>query len=348
MLADFFTPDLRLGESLLLALDHYLALPNPQDSKLLACYLAQDYRLLKKCFILYCLGESRSGKSTLCKLASKISHSQILGANSTPSAIRRTINNLKRRNYILILDDWNKQTLSNNQLYQLLKNSVDVSTAREFLSSTDRDMGVIEFSTFSPKIISTTFNITREQDNFIELINRLYIVDFKRSDNSEIPQIDDEDDELEISITDHWQDKEDDFRNLYLSLKNRGLGISEWERTRPLIAVGLFQGIFKDKNESWDYFNDYWHRQRGKFNSPTLKSVILEYIEGHNLNAVETGREYLIDSIHSDTLFSYCKALIKSGYLAIDKLSNSEFIATMNELGYMQKMIDKIPKWVLK
>lgn len=347
MLPDFFSSELALGESLLLALDNYLALPNPQDNKLLACYLAQDYRLLNKCFILYCLGESRSGKSTFCKIASRLTNSTILGANSSVSAIRRTINALKFRNYSLILDDWNKLTFSNNQLYQLLKNSVDKATAKEFLSSSDTDKGVIEFSTFSPKIISTTFNITREVDNFVELINRLYIVDFKRSSSSELPQIDDED-EYDIDLSVYWEDKEDDFKELYRSLRNKGLNISQWERTKPLLAVGLFQKVFSNASEGWEFFKDYWGRVSQKFDSPTLKSVILEYIESHNLNAIETNREWLVDKITSDTLNAYVKSLIKYGYLPLDRLSNSEFCHCMNELGYKQELIDKIPRWVLK
>lgn len=331
----------KLSEVLELLFDYFIDYPYPNLKEVVISYLAQPINVTNKCFILYLVGKTRSGKSTTCKLSSKLLNTHILAANTTVAALRREIYQLRHNNPCLILDDWNKFNFDNNQIYQFLKNSVDRDTALESLSMSGNDTAVNRFNTYGIKIISSTLEIYKF-DCYSELNSRIYPIFCKRG-IKDLPQLEDYKlDCINQCLNEFWDNEEyiERFNEIFYSLKNYGLEISEWERTKPLLATGIAIGLY-DKNKGQNIFTDYWRLVKSKSNVISLRTAIKEHIK-------ETEKELpeLNSAIICNRLTSHIKDLISYGYLPISKVSNAEIIEIMIELGYYQEIVNKIPMWI--
>jgi hypothetical protein len=343
--------DKSLGVNILNTINSFVLLPEHEiQSRVVASFLCQDTSVIDKGFILYCCGTTRSGKSTLAKISKKISNNLILAANSTVAAIRRKVSkvNSQDANFVLILDDWNEITFSNNQLYQFLKNSCDRDTALELLSSSLGDSEINEFSTFSTKVITSTFELWKNPDRYSELISRCLFIRTKapEGEHFDIPQVENFGwKSIEYQHHACWDNKEAraDYRSLYiLTKKPAQFSLGAWERVKAPIICGTIQGVFESIDEGIELYTEYWHLMSKTLGSQvSLKAAIEDYLSEWN-----ESRPELVNQLNAELLSKRLRNLIRHGFLPYNRLDNQVLATNMADLGFKAMIVNKIPKWI--
>lgn len=362
--SQLWSSELAYGQNLLNVINTFVYYPNNLvQSRVVACYLSLELQLLDKAFILYLFGESRSGKSTTGKLASVLTNSSVWSSNSTFASIRRYLEAQRyrqnkgvllrdlesgdpiERNLFLIWDDHNELSLSNNQIYQFLKTSCDRLTAKDSLASSDDLKGTKEFSTFSLKIISSTFSPFKNP-LFTELSNRCIYVRCERI-NADVEQIEQIEDWLWTDIgkthDEAWNERNaiKFFETLHTLKKPKDFSLPQWEISRTLIASGITQSIFENSTEAIDCFLEHWQSLGELIQERSHLEIMLEHLIEEWANTRPNLRNYVVANFIADSV----KARIKSGELPLNRYNAKEVYDAMKILGYELRLVNGVNVW---
>lgn len=183
-----------VGQNMLTLFDQYFSLPYAGiQLPLLAAYWGIPSTLCNIVPILFLDGAEGSGKSNISKVFANTHGIQPYGVNTTYASLRNDIDAYRfkdtehpngytvkqEKNFCLVFDNLNRETLSNENLLSLFLSGYDRNTANVSISI---EVGKNRmFNTFCPKVVSSVHNLLDEK-RFRELKRRCIRIATKKAD----------------------------------------------------------------------------------------------------------------------------------------------------------------------
>ena len=183
-----------LGQNALNIFDCYFSLPYAKiQLPLLAAYWSLPSTLCNVVPILFLDGAEGSGKSNISKIFANTHGVQPYSVATTYASLRNDIDTYRfkdvehpngymvkqEKNFCLVFDNLNRETLSNENLLTLFLSGYDRNTANISISI---EVGKNkQFNTFCPKVVSSIHNLLDEK-RFRELKRRCIRISTKRAD----------------------------------------------------------------------------------------------------------------------------------------------------------------------
>ncbi|MFB2981304.1 hypothetical protein [Microseira sp. BLCC-F43] len=158
---------------------------------LLAAYACIPSALCNKLPLLFLYGSEGCGKTELSAIYAAIHQTQVFAASSTFASIRNEIDSKRfeivtvgdegfhhrfEKHFCLMLDNLNKETLLNEQMYTLLLTGFNRDSANTVISSEIGKNRV--FNTFCPKVLSSIHGLFSEP-RYRELSRRCLYISMK-------------------------------------------------------------------------------------------------------------------------------------------------------------------------
>lgn len=279
------------------------------QARIAASYLMLPSVFCNKIPILFSQGASGSGKSTIAYYACAIHGVEPLGSGSTFPAIRNQIRQVRfydpkqgdkdpynEKNCCLAWEDINPQSLRSfdGNIFNLIKLGVDRKGKISIASLGGEN---IEFSVFSPKLISSIHPVYAEHD-FRELIRRIVVIEHKRysqflqSDHSDFYDGITPDELLDISSI-NWEGMSKEFNNFWMDKetaqkfakarkslrrpKGSDFPAALFDMYKDLMATGIVCGYFESAYDAVEHMQKYavWHQERIE-NAATGTEVLLK------------------------------------------------------------------------
>lgn len=296
---DYWDCDLSFIENIKDIFNRSVLLPESNlQLPIVLAYSCVPSALCNRLPILCLFGDRGTGKSTLTSLIAAIHGQKILSAATTFAAIRNYVasnrwwlpqEQREEKNFMLLFDNVNPTTFSNEQLYTLFLNGYDRKTDLIQISKGAGENML--FRVFSPKVLSTVHQLFA-YPNLSELHRRLMVIRFSKldkmpdADNWLENRIDIENLDLswlhrEFNI--FWNDEErcKDFVSHKRTLKKpKTISTENWAISHDIIATGLTVGLWENKHDAYFALSEYWDWINQFIDSKgALKLLLKDYIK---------------------------------------------------------------------
>lgn len=242
--------------------------------------------------ILYMYGARGSGKSSISIIAAALHRTEVFSSATTFAATRNALNQQRwlvpemyehEQNTCLVLDNINRDTLLNEQLYTFLLNGYNRKTDTISISKGNGEN--LTFRVFSPKILSSVHALYG-QSKFSELGRRCLVIKCKPFEQMSPIEAQDAQlsntfslldklnpEELDLSLLNQkfdifWNNEENltkyalERKQLTTRKKNfkvpKSITGARWTIMIDLIATGITTGIWGDNVEAVEALNNYW------------------------------------------------------------------------------------------
>jgi len=321
-LGDLWSDELLLSANLQNLISQTVILPYADiQVPVLSAYLLTPSALSTVVPILYLYGSRGSGKSTIAVVASALHRTEVFSAATTFAAARNAFNQQRWRdpvehegekNCCLVIDNINRETLTNELLYTFLLNGYNRKT--DVISIAKPGGENTTFRVFGLKVLSSVHPLYA-QSKFSELGRRCLVIkckpfeqmidaekqskrlhfDFSLADKVNL-------EELDLSLLKQEFDRlwHDEGRLVDYALVKRQLSSrkktfklpsqitgARWTISVDLLTTGIVSGIWGSKEEALEALANYWtwYDQYVASEFGALHKLLEEFILEETLNA---------------------------------------------------------------
>lgn len=294
---------------------------------IVAAYLMTPSALCNQIPILYCAGQSGSGKSTIGLIASALHGLQPIGAGSTFASIRNTIGASRRydltlplseegneKNTCIVWEDISPHDLlsEGNQTFALLKNGVTRSGTIQIaeLGGTN-----VSFNVFCPKIISSIHHLYAKHQ-LRELVRRVLVIQHKHfdywlaEDRVECDTLPDADELPDITTIDftgfqssfesYWSDHAvlNQWAKTARSLSSsrpKAFPANQWKMLKDVMCAGIVTGIWASREDAIESMLRYtrWHVANIESQASATQKALSRFIEERTTAQKEQNAEFV-------------------------------------------------------
>lgn len=323
--------------------------------------------------LLFVQGKKGSGKSILCSLIAALHNVPVMSAATTFAALRNHFNSSRweqpeicrgEKNTCLLLDNVNRDTLNNENLYTMLLNGYNRKT--DIISISKGNGENMEFRVFGLKVLSSIHPVYT-QSKYSELARRCVVVKCKPFEEFTIAEKESIEIEADFTISDkidienydlsilHNQFKEfwRDESNLiqYTMLKRQFGGRKKpfklpkvingarWTISLDLLVTGIVTGIWDNPDEGVEALGNYWQWNEDNImkNDSALHKVLSDFIDSEtrliDKANKEFGSEVIPKEINPDKLKKHVTWASSKGML--DVMPTPSIVSTvMLDLGW--------------
>lgn len=314
--------------------------------------------------ILYCYGKRGSGKSTLLKLASALYAVTVNNPGTTFASVRNEYNKnrwadytnfLGEKNTILLFDNVNKSTFSDEKLYNLFLVGYDRKTDKMSISLGNGEN--LYFYVFGTKIMSSIHPHYNDAQ-LSELKRRVYPLFHKPIDDlhqsTELLDVDSLDlKEYRNAIAFYWNDLTN--AKSYLTVrqslkykKSSGLTREQFLISRDVLATGLISKAWLSVDNAYECLTEYFALTAGnKDGHSALSQVIKIFLaksESNYAQAQSMGIAYPVGFPPSE-LKNALSVARNNGEL-LDSPRADDVQALLRESGYRLEPYEGNLRWV--
>lgn len=360
------------GDNIMHLIDQCFCVPMAEiQLPLLAAYACIPSALCDKLPILFIYGPEGCGKSELSAIYAAIHSTQVFASSSTYASIRNEIDDKRfemarlegeefqrkiEKNFCLVLDNLNKETLQNEQLYTLLLTGFNRDIATTVISS---DVGKNrEFSTFCPKVLSSIHGLFSEP-RYRELGRRCVYISMKP--NSRLIASDKPNRIVRESDPAMWNlsSLATHFRRFWTT-KDSWIRFVEVRSSFPkrvetkissafvalcldMLAAGIVGGVWKNFDEALGCMESYWDTRSEHTEAIPLVEALKHFIEQQEGLAVRNGTPTV--SIDPYALKQFLSFAVQQAWLD-NNPSSYETAEAFKSLGYTRRRdVGGVWKW---
>jgi hypothetical protein len=376
-LGDYWDSELNYASNLQAIFESSIVIPDKDiQLPMLLAYICIPSALSSVVPILFLHGKAGTGKSQTIIFASGVHNAPIYTTATTYAALRNSVqatrwivpkNEEGEKNYIVLFDNLNRETLINENLKTFMLCGYNRRTDRIEISKGEGENQT--FRVFGPKVISSIHPVYSDS-SMSELARRLVVLKFQSLDNMSPKDIGDFDiydrldlETVDLSLLNHqfnilWGiDNQHEFMNLSARLKARKkdfkvpkiIKSTQWALMPDMIASGIIAGVWKDLEDALHGCAKYWewNAENIAMNMGSMERAIRHYIEAETKAPRELSKRLAIpdlSEIRCDSLKIYLDSLAKQGALEAHA-TPSKITETMLAVGWTRQLNDS-KTWV--
>ncbi len=361
------------GKNIEHLIDSCFCIPNAEiQIPLLAAYACIPSALCDKLPVLFIYGAEGCGKTELSNIYAAIHQTQVFAASSTFASIRNEIDNKRfqffnvdgadfqqklEKNFCLVLDNLNKETLTNEQLYTLLLTGFNRHSSNTVISVETGKNRI--FSTFCPKVLSSIHGLFSEP-RYRELGRRCLYISMKpierltEADNPNRMTRENDPGQWNLAILasqykEFWSDR--DNLSQFLVIRdsipikiNTPISTAYLSLCLDMIAAAIVAGVWRNFDDALSCLEAYWNSRTEHTEAIPLVEVLKNFIKQQKEVSERNGKS--LTSLEPYSLKQFLAFAVQQAWLD-NNPSSYEIAEALKSLGFVRtRDVKGVWKWI--